>query len=66
MPVSRDSPVAILERWREHGADFRVLQLSRDAAIVELCTCAGEPVERLESDDPRLIAYLRAAERDAR
>lgn len=63
--MSQDDPVAILERWREHGADFRVLQLSRDTAIVELCTCAGEAVERLESDDPRLLGYLRASERGA-
>jgi len=28
-------------------------------AIVDLCTCNGEPVDRIESDDPELIAFLR-------
>lgn len=60
--VSPDDPVAVLERWRHNGADFRVLHLSEQAAIVELLACTGEPVDRLESNDPRLIEYLRAAE----
>jgi hypothetical protein len=54
-----DDPVSVLERWREHGASFRVLHLSDDAATVELCSCLGDPVERLESSDPRLLSYLR-------
>ena len=53
-------PVADLERWLDHGAHFRVRELSDDRAVVDLCTCCGEPVERLESDDPALIAFLRA------
>jgi hypothetical protein len=52
-------PVAALERWVEHGADYRVVHLSDALAIVDLCTCHGEPVDRLESDDERLIGYLR-------
>jgi hypothetical protein len=36
-----------------------VLHLSEDAAVVDLCTCDGQPMERLESGDPRLIEYLR-------
>ena len=28
-------------------------------AIVDLCTCTREPMERLEFDDPALSAYLR-------
>ena len=65
-PVSSDDPVAVLERWRHNGADFRVLHLSDQAAIVELRACTGEPVDRLESNDRRLIEYLRAAEEDGR
>jgi hypothetical protein len=61
--MSPDDPVAVLQRWRDFGADFRVLHLSEGAAIVELCACTGEPVDRLESSDPRLLDYLRAAER---
>ena len=56
--------VATLERWRNQGADYRVLHLSDELAIVQLCTCFGEPVDRIESTDPRLVRYLR--ERDSR
>jgi hypothetical protein len=59
--VTPEDPVSVLERWRDHGASFRVVHLSDRAAVVELCTCHGEPVERLESSDPRLVEYLRAA-----
>jgi hypothetical protein len=56
--VSKVDAVAALERWRKHGADYRVLHLSDELAIVELCTCFGEPVDQLESSDPRLLRYL--------
>jgi hypothetical protein len=60
--VAEETPVQVLTRWEEHGAEWRVLHLSDEAAIVDLCTCYGEPVERLESRDPELISFLR--ERD--
>jgi hypothetical protein len=53
-----DSPVELLSRWEEHGATWRVVELTEDRAVVDLCTCHGEPVERLESDDRELIARL--------
>jgi hypothetical protein len=53
------NPVADLERWRDHGATYRVLELRDERAVVQLCTCYGEPVELLESSEPELIAYLR-------
>jgi len=56
--MTPDDPVAVLERWIEHGAHYSVLELSRDRAVVELRTCHGEPVDRLESSDPRLVRYL--------
>jgi hypothetical protein len=48
-----------LRRWEEHGAMWRAVHVSDAKAIVELCTCTGEPVERIESDDPDLIRLLR-------
>ena len=48
-----------LERWVFFGATWRVVDISRDRAVVDLCSCMGEPVERRESDDPAVIAYLR-------
>jgi hypothetical protein len=54
-----DDPVSVLERWVDFGAYYRVVELSSERAVVELRTCHGEPVDWLESGDPRLIEYLR-------
>ncbi|GAC1316653.1 MAG: hypothetical protein NVSMB25_02760 [Thermoleophilaceae bacterium] len=59
MRKERD-PIAALERWRDHGADWRVVTLRDDHAVIELLTCIGDPVERFESDDPDLIRWVRA------
>ncbi len=58
-----DDPVEVLTRWEDHGAIWRVESLGDDHAVVVMCTCYGEPVERLESGDPELLRFLR--ERDA-
>ena len=55
-----ESPVETLRRWADHGAEWRVVHVSERHAVVDLCTCHGEPVERLESDDERLITFLMA------
>jgi hypothetical protein len=49
----------LLTRWEDSGAAWRAVHVSDYKAIVDLCTCTGEPVERIESDDPELIEYLR-------
>jgi hypothetical protein len=54
-----DDPVAVLERWTDHGALYEVLELTDERAVVQLKTCYGEPVELLESDDAGLIEFLR-------
>lgn len=56
-----ESPVEALRRWEDHGATWRIAQLSETLAILDLCTCYGEPVDRLESSDPELIRYVSAA-----
>ena len=53
-----------LERWVLFGAQWRIVELSSERAVVDLCTCTGEPVERWESDDSTLISYLRTAQPD--
>ena len=55
-------PVTVLERWLDHGAQYRVIELSSGRAVLELRTCHGEPVDRLESTDERLIRFLRERE----
>ena len=55
-----ESPVDILRRWEDAGAEWRVEALGENHATVMLCTCTGEPVERLESDDADLLEFVRA------
>jgi hypothetical protein len=50
-----------LERWVLSGAHWRVVDISSERAVVDMCTCMGEPMERVESDDPAVIGYLRTA-----
>jgi hypothetical protein len=54
-----ESPVDVLRRWEDHGAEWRIELLTEERAVVMLCTCTGEPVERLESDDAALLKFLR-------
>ncbi|MEO6859326.1 MAG: hypothetical protein ABI323_12215 [Solirubrobacteraceae bacterium] len=56
-------PVTIdgLEAWVLSGAYWRVVDISNQHAVVDMCTCTGEPMERVESGDPAVIGYLRTA-----
>jgi len=56
--------IETLERWARSGAHWRVVHCGECRAIVELQQCTGEPVARLESDEPALIAYLDGVESD--
>lgn len=58
-----ESAVEVLRRWEDHGAEWRVVSLGDDRAVVDLCTCYGEPVERIESDDADLLRFLRTVSR---
>ena len=60
-----ESPVDVLTRWEDSGAVFRVETLTEDRAVVMLCTCTGEPVERIESGDESLLAFLRERDDDS-
>jgi hypothetical protein len=44
-----------LENWTLSGGRWRVVSISNERAVVDLCACTGEPMERLESDDPAAI-----------
>jgi hypothetical protein len=53
-----EPPVDTLLRWEEHGAVWRAVWVGETEAVVDLCTCTGEPVEQLRSSDPALLRYL--------
>ncbi len=58
-----DAPLTLadLERWELFGATWRVVELSDDRALLDMCACTGQLVERRESADRALIHYVRAA-----
>jgi hypothetical protein len=58
--VSTAADIEVLERWVLLGGTWRIRSISADRAEIELCTCVGEPVERLESSDPGFLAHVAA------
>jgi hypothetical protein len=57
-----DAPLTLadLERWELFGASWRLVALAQDRALLDMCTCEGQLVERRESEDRALIDYVRA------
>jgi hypothetical protein len=53
-----------LDRWVLSGAHWRVVNITGQLVVVDLCACTGEPVERRQSDDPVVINYLSSAHSD--
>jgi hypothetical protein len=58
-----ESPIDTLERWETQGAQWRVAALGDEHVSIDLCACTGEVVDRLDSDDPALIEYVRGRAR---
>jgi len=56
----RHATIKELQDWELGGAVWRPLEVSEDHAVIELCSCSGEPMDRVESDAPELIEYVRA------
>ncbi len=56
--------LADLQRWEDHGATWRTLQLDDAHTVLQLCTCHGEPVDVVRGAEPGLLAFVRAR-RDA-
>ncbi len=50
-----------LEAWVLSGAHWRVVDISDRCAVVDMCACTGEAMERVKSADPVVIGYLRTA-----
>lgn len=58
--MARQATIDELEDWERQGAVWRTVEVSDKRAVVDLCSCSGERMERVESDDPELIAFIRA------
>lgn len=55
-----EATVEMLERWERSGAIWRVRTITASEAVVDLCTCFGEPVEVLRARQPEVLRYLAA------
>lgn len=55
----RQFTVEELEDWIESGATWRPLEVSANHTVIDLLTCYGEPVDRVRSDAPAVIEYVR-------
>ncbi len=54
-----DSALDRVRQWELSGGSVQVLALTSDQVAVQLCTCTAEPMQRLVSDDPALLDYVR-------
>jgi hypothetical protein len=58
-----DDPVAVLQRWEDAGAYWRVLSRNNEWVTVGLFRCdGGEEVDRFTSNDAELLQFV--GERD--
>ncbi len=51
--------ISELRDWELHGAIWRALEVTEERAVVELCSCSGEPMDVGEGDGPELIEFVR-------
>ena len=49
-----------LERWEDGGAMWRPFEVTDGRALIDLCSCTGEAMERVQSDAEDVIQLARA------
>jgi hypothetical protein len=49
-----------LERWEDNGAMWRPFEVTDTHAVIDLCSCTGEAMERVQSDAEEVIELARA------
>jgi hypothetical protein len=50
-----------LRDWELNGAEWRAVEISDARAVVELCTCYGERVDVVVTEEPEVIEFVRAS-----
>ena len=58
--MPREATIDELEDWERNGAVWRATEIYPDRAVVDLCSCSGELMDRVESDAPEFVAFVRA------
>jgi hypothetical protein len=56
--MPRQGTIDELRDWELNGAVWRPVEILSDRAVVDLCSCTGELMERVESADPEFIAFV--------
>ena len=62
--MSSSVTIKELEEWELNGAIWRPVEVTDQRAVIDLCSCSGEPMDRVESEEPKLIEYVRARRAD--
>lgn len=57
--TQNSATVDVLKDWELNGATWRAVELDDRHAVIDLCSCTGERMDRVESDQPELIEYVR-------
>ncbi len=58
--MPRAATIAELEDWERNGAVWRPVEIQGGRAVVDLCSCTGELMERVEGAEPEFVAFVRA------
>jgi hypothetical protein len=58
--MARQATVGELKDWERNGAVWQPVEIRAGRAVVDLCSCFGELMERVESEDPEFVALVRA------
>ena len=62
--MSSSVTIKELEEWELNGAIWRPVEVTDQRAVIDLCSCSGEPMDRVESEEPKLIEYVRVRRAD--
>ena len=58
--MPREATIKELEEWERSGAMWRPGEIRAGRATVDLCSCTGELMDRVESGDPEFVDFVRA------
>ncbi|HEY2160187.1 MAG TPA: hypothetical protein VGH24_02685 [Solirubrobacteraceae bacterium] len=55
----RTATVSELQDWEQGGAVWQPVEITAEEAVVDLCSCSGEPMDRVRGDEPEFIEFVR-------
>ena len=60
----RQATIKELQDWETGGAVWRPVTITDERAVIDLCSCTGEPMDRVETDEPDVIEFVRSHSED--